>query len=340
MSLKSRCLNVLLMIAAVIFLISSTAYAQRGGFYGATRVNTDGKPFKVISVDVNGDGKPDMVILYSDGSGNVGVAINNGNGTYAQVVNYNAGLGTTNTYPRGIAVGALTTGGKPDIIVGGDTGNNKIGILKNNGSGAFTAATTIATATTNNGPTDAFMLVDVNGDGQLDIVEAYSSGLSHKLSVFLGTGSGTFPLELSQSLPTNSIWITSGDVNGDGFIDLVIGDDQKNYIVCIGNNSGVFNVQTPVSSGTADSFLGFALVDINGDGKLDIVNPNTQGKSWGILLGNGNGTFGAATNIPTHVFQPSQVVVGDFNGDGKSDVAVLGDGFIGGDGEIGHSRPG
>ena len=326
MSLKSRYLNVFLMIAAVIFFISSTASAQRGGFYGATRVNTDGKPFKVISSDLRGIGRQDMVILYSDGSGNVGVALNNGNGTYAPVVNYSAGLSNTSVYPRGIAVGALTTGGKPDIVVGGATGNNKIGILKNNGNGTFAAATTIATATANNGPTDALLLVDVNGDGKLDIVEAYSSGIAHKISVFLGTGNGTFPSELSQSLPTNPIWMAAGDVNGDGNTDLVIGDDQKNYIVCIGFNSGVFNVQTPVSSGTADYFVGFLLADINGDGKLDIINPNTQAKSWSILLGNGNGTFGAATSTPTHVFSPSQVLVGDFNGDGKSDVAVLGSG--------------
>lgn len=329
MSLKSRYLNVLLMIAAVMLFISSTAYAQRGGFYGATRVNTDGKPLKVISADVNGDGKPDLVTLFYDGSGKVSVSINSGTGTYAAPVIYSAGLGNVSVYPRAIAVGALTTGGKPDIVVTGASGSNQIGILKNNGNGTFAAATTITTATTNN-PTDALLLVDVNGDGKLDIVEAYSSGGAiHKISVFLGNGDGTFQAEKSQALPTNPLWMTAGDVTGDGNMDLVIGDDQKNYIVCTGFNSGVFNVQTPVSSGTNDYFVGFVLVDINGDSKLDIVNPNTQGKSWGILLGTGTGTFGPSTNTPTHVFLPSQVFVGDFNGDGKSDVAVLGSGDAG-----------
>jgi hypothetical protein len=325
MSLKSRYLNVLLMIAAVMFFISSTAYAQRGGFYGATRVNTDGKPLKVLSVDVNGDGKPDMITLYYDGSGKVGVSLNTGNGTYAAPVNYSAGLGNVGVYPRAIAVGDVNGDGKPDIVVGGANGS-LVGILKNNGNGTFAAATTIATASANN-PTDALLLVDVNGDGKLDIVEAYSSGAAvHKISVFLGNGDGTFQAEKNQALPTNPLWMAAGDVSGDGNMDLVIGDDQKNYIVCTGFNSGVFNVQTPVSSGTADYFVGFVLVDINGDNKLDIINPNTQGKSWSVLLGTGTGTFGAATTIPTHVFLPSQIVIGDFNGDGKSDVAVLGSG--------------
>src|SRR5713101_5635894 len=63
--------------------------------------------------------------------------------------------------------------------------------------------------------------------------------------------------------------------------------------------------------------------DFNGDGKIDLAFPNVNSDDVSILLGNGNGTFGAATNFPlTAGAGPQYAAVGDFNRDGKLDLAI------------------
>ena len=63
-----------------------------------------------------------------------------------------------------------------------------------------------------------------------------------------------------------------------------------------------------------------AVGDFNRDGKLDLVIANSEGNSVGVLLGNGDGSFGSPAVYTTRI--PGFVVVGDFNRDGKLDVVV------------------
>src|SRR5215472_14825544 len=76
-----------------------------------------------------------------------------------------------------------------------------------------------------------------------------------------------------------------------------------------------------VNFGVDGSPLGVALADLNNDGKLDAVTANYGAGSVSVLLGNGDGTFQAAQNIPVGA-NASTVAVGDFNGDGIPDLAV------------------
>jgi hypothetical protein len=119
-----------------------------------------------------------------------------------------------------------------------------------------------------------------------------------------------------------------GDFNGDGKPDLAVVNEGSNTVsILLGNGDGTFQSKTDFATGTQP--WGIAIGDLNGDGKLDLVVANHGANSLSILLGNGDGTFRPKTDIalpPTPVTRlpvvPLAVTVGDFNGDGKADLAA------------------
>jgi ankyrin repeat protein len=115
-------------------------------------------------------------------------------------------------------------------------------------------------------------------------------------------------------------WVSTGDLNGDGKLDLVTANRYGNRVsVLLGNGDGTFQPQVTYATGTGP--LGVAIGDFNGDGELDLAVVNQSANSVSILLGNGDGTFRAKVDYATGN-EPLSVVAGDFNGDGKLDLAV------------------
>jgi uncharacterized repeat protein (TIGR01451 family) len=172
---------------------------------------------------------------------------------------------------------------------------------------------------------------DFNNDGKLDLVvlneEVPGVTPTTKLSVLLGTGAGGFGPPHTVDLGGQTRDLAVGDFNGDGNLDVVaiVFGQTNNVKIYLGDGKGNLN---PLAIFTAGGLAASVAVgDFNGDGKPDLAVANENSNNVSILLGLGNGLFGPTTQISGNglaLFSANRVVIGDFNNDGKQDLAVLG----------------
>jgi hypothetical protein len=118
--------------------------------------------------------------------------------------------------------------------------------------------------------------------------------------------------------------VATGDLNGDGYLDLVVANGSDNTVsVLFGNPDGTFQpaIQLVAGNGPVSVVIG----DFNGDGNLDIATANAgvsePTRSVSVLLGDGNGNFGSPISSPTGTY-PMAMAVGDVNNDGIRDVVL------------------
>jgi len=164
---------------------------------------------------------------------------------------------------------------------------------------------------------------DFNKDGKLDFAEVnYSNGGSGSVSIFLGKGNGRFEPKMEYATGPGPDALALGDVNGDGNVDLVVGNDLGASVsVLLGNGDGTF--QAPQNYRVGEYPHWVTLADFNGDKKLDIAVTNEGDNNVGVLLNNGDGTFSSMKNFAT-AQEPYSVAAADFNDDGRIDLAVTG----------------
>ncbi len=163
---------------------------------------------------------------------------------------------------------------------------------------------------------------DFNGDGKLDL--AVTNGADNTVSILLGNGDGTFQSRVDYPTGTRPTSVVVGDFNRDGKLDLAITTLDNTVNVLLSNGDGTFRPHVDYATELNPQWL--AVADFNGDGYLDIATanygPNYQPGSVSILLGNGDGTFQGQVPYPAGI-NPFGIMTGDFNRDGKIDLAVL-----------------
>jgi hypothetical protein len=302
--------------SARVFLNSTTTCPA--SFATSTSSPTGGnQPFSLTTGDLNGDGIPDVVAANTGGN-SVGVTFGVGDGTFDTPATYGTG-GITS-----VQTGDFNRDGKLDVIAA-DPSNDVIWELlgASNGSGTLTGPTPIP-ATVNAGPNQV-RVGDFDRNGTLDMASANPG--SHTVSVWLGTGNGSFAAVVDYAMGNGSspYNVAVADVNRDGRQDLVVVLNGFNGVaVMLGNGSGAFGAPNLISTGANTGPAAIAVGDVNSDGKLDVVTANLATDDASVLLGNGDGTFqtpvfygsgGAATD-------PDHVVVADLNRDGKLDFAL------------------
>ena len=312
-----------------------------GTFAAPVSYGTAGaQSLSVAVADLNGDGRPDLVVANSclsmatcETGGGVSVLLGNGNGTFQPAVIYYSGGSGANS----VAIADVNGDGRPDLVVGngcqglgsGCSAPGTAGILLGNGDGTFQPALSY-----NAGDQfiSAIAVADLNGDGHPDVV-VIGDNAPGLVSVLLGNGDGTFQEQVNYSMGGDEPGgVAIADVNGDGHPDLIVasecqdGDCNDGIVtVLLGNGDGTFQSPVIYSSGGIGAGS-VTIADVNGDGHSDLVaTDSASGGSGeiGVLLGNGDGTFQPAVSFPSGGLGPVSVAAADLNRDGKPDLVVV-----------------
>jgi hypothetical protein len=342
----------LLGLVSVAVSVSALLAACGGGGGGGAKNSGDGLPELITAsaiVDVNGDGKADLIIS-SQGNGYSApiVLINDGNGSAFTLKT--SAIPSQYLGANGAAVdiqsGDFNNDGKVDLLVSTvDVGSSsfysasQLQLFLGNGDGTFTDATAnISNGKTTGGWVDHILVADFDGDGHLDF--AVSDGSLGML--YLNDGSGRFHPATININKYGTVYsqgqlgyrnVIAGDINNDGKQDLFFPDCTCSFINT--STSGVLSF-TQVSSPSGNGMANGALVDIDGDGFLDLVASSNISGSPTLTVpviaaqGNGSGNFTLNNSLLTN--QPGlvhgrQFLAADFNGDGKKDVLILDHGY-------------
>jgi uncharacterized protein (TIGR03437 family) len=330
-----------------------------GTFVTSTLPTPDEGPAAIAIADLNGDGKNDLVYLTSPVTTNVPalnevvVALGRGDGTFSprtvipvNIASTPAPFGNIGT-SGAIAIWDMNGDGIPDIVTNG------ISILLGDGKGGFPTRKDFL-----NTAGESVILTDFDGDGKLDVVIGTGNPLvlnalgfiEGTLTVFLGDGAGGLaaapiapsPIPITENaspfyFPYGTVQdaaLASGDFNHDGIADLALVTAFQYLTVFLGNASGMLVPMFSYDFSAVDqaaSPTSVAVGDFNGDGILDLavtVARSTIARpvapaSILVFLGKGDGTFLTPVSSNSPVVSIWSLVTGDFNKDGKADVAAI-----------------
>jgi hypothetical protein len=259
----------------------------------------------IVTADFNGDGNLDLLVVGSDPTTlnwSYSVLLGNGDGSFQLPIVYPQSVYTGNLQSFSVAVADFNNDRKFDVAI--SSGNQSLALLLGNGDGTFAAPSYVFDA-----GASPLVVADFNGDGKMDI--AAGNG------ILFGNGDGTFQPEVFPTSLTNFYGAQfTADFNNDGKPDLL-----SALQVALGHGDGTFTLLPAALPGQVN-----AVADFNGDGKPDVLITlgTLTGSEFqlqtGILLGNGDGTFGSMINVPTTGLLPATSVVADMNGDGRPDI--------------------
>ncbi|HEU4891732.1 MAG TPA: FG-GAP-like repeat-containing protein [Vicinamibacterales bacterium] len=261
--------------------------------------------------DLNGDGVNDLIVSMLPGG--LAVRLNNGSGGFGPAIAIGHPLPLTfENAPRSFALGDLNGDGKIDIAVA--TGS-AMEVLIGAGNGSFSTPVPYALGAPE--PLSA-QAVDLDKDGDLDVVLDSLDDNDQRIQVFRNTGGGVFaPVQLVTMAAVQPAFPVIGDFNGDGFPDFAAGSWQHVLSIVLADGNGGYLAPIAYNPGPSPVVAG----DVTGDGKTDLIVQGDGSEDFRIWIGDGTGHFTPGAYLGQGVTAVGTRLV-DINRDGIRDLVV------------------
>jgi len=281
-------------------------------------------PLGIGIADLDGDGRQDLIAVALD-DGSLSVFRNTG---LSDALSFASKLAfPTGVHPEGLTIADLDGDGKPDVVTANAGGGGSVSIYRNNSRRGTISLVDRLDIPLNTAHRVA--AADFNGDGRLDL--AVTSNSAQQIVIlenFSTPGSISFTHKLSLGTASYANSIAAGDIDGDGRPDILapITDADAFYIYLNDGPKGSISFSPSKKLLAGDAANGISLGDLNGDAKIDVVISNAKAGSISLFL---NRSSAGALSLTRQDFSandsPSDVALGDFNHDGRLDVAVSSD---------------
>jgi FG-GAP-like repeat/SprB repeat/Secretion system C-terminal sorting domain/IPT/TIG domain/PKD domain/FG-GAP repeat len=302
----------------IVTLDGAVAFANKVDFATGTG------PFSLSIGDLDGDGKSDLA-LANEGSNTVSILRNTSNAgivSFASKVDF-----ATGPYPRSVSIGDIDGDGKPDLAVANVNGHN-VSVLRNtSATGTISFATKVDFGA--GFTSHSVSIGDIDGDGKPDLAVANFS--SNTVSVLRNTstvGTVSFAVKADFITGDGPTSVSLGDIDGDGKLDLAVANNSGTQGVSVLRNTstlGNINFATKVNFSTGSYPFSVSIGDLDGDGKSDLVAINPGINSTSVFRNTstlGVVSFASKVDFATGTY-PMAGSLGDIDGDGKPDLAVL-----------------
>jgi len=216
----------------------------------------------------------------------------------------------------------LKDAGDPTLSFPGGV-NDYVFAVKPNGSGGY-GLSLCSPTTLDLSWLTGYSIADFNHDGWQDLLLGVKSNSGGEVELFLNDKTGSGTVVLSNTLSTGAAAaptvVTSPDLNGDGWPDIVTANGSDGtFSVMLNDGTGAFPTVKQYAAGPDVPLL--AAWDLNGDNRPDVVTVSDQDKTVDVFLNNGDGTFASPATY-TMGSKAESLTIADVNGDGHPDIVV------------------
>ncbi|MEI6142357.1 MAG: FG-GAP-like repeat-containing protein, partial [Mariniphaga sp.] len=319
-------------IGNTVSVLRNTSTSGNVSFANTVDLTTGAGPYSVGIGDIDGDGKPDLIVAnYIDNTisvlRNTSTSGSITTGSFVSKVDFATGTG-----PRSVSIGDIDGDGKPDLAVA-NYNSNSVSVFRNTSTSGTINASSFASKNdldTGTGSNPSSVNIgDIDGDGKPDLTVANASSAS--VSVFRnsstsGSSVTSFAAKVNFTTATGPCSVSIGDIDGDGKPDLAVANYSDNSVSVLRNtsSSGSVSFAAKVDFETGTYPYSVSIGDINGDGKPDLAVANYYNNNVSVYRNtSSSGTVNFATDVDfTTGTNPYSVSIGDIDGDGKPDLAV------------------